>query len=237
MQLSEKIIEKTEPSTVSKEQIVALEKVSMGYLTGQEVLKDVSLSIARGGFHFLSGQSGAGKSSLLNLIALSVRPTRGSVRLFDTETTKLTRHQLPAMRRRVGMVFQDYRLIDHLTVEENVGLPLKIAGESKKQIADKVAELLSWVGLGAYHKARPEILSGGQKQRVAIARAVVTKPDILLADEPSGNLDASLRIKFMHLFETLHKDGMTLIFATHDETLISMFRYPVLRLKDGRLLK
>ena len=226
-----------QPSATPKEQIVALEKVSMGYLSGQEVLRDISLSIDRGGFHFLSGVSGAGKSSLLNVIALSVRPNRGSVQLFGQETTRLLRHQLPALRRRVGMVYQDYRLIDHLTVEENVGLPLKIAGEDKKQIADKVTELLEWVGLGAYHKARPEVLSGGQKQRVAIARAVVTRPDILLADEPSGNLDASLRIKFMHLFETLHGDGMTIIFATHDETLISMFNYPVLRLKEGRLIK
>lgn len=225
------------PAAHTQEQIVTLEKVSMGYLTGQEVLKDITLSIAGGGFYFLSGASGAGKSSLLSVIALATRPNRGSVQLFGTETTRLSRQELPALRRKVGMVFQDYRLIDHLTVEENIGLPLKIAGESKKDIAGKVAELIDWVGLGAYHKARPEILSGGQKQRVAIARAVVTKPDILLADEPSGNLDASLRVRFMHLFETLHKDGMTIVFATHDETLISMFNYPVLRLKDGRLIK
>jgi cell division transport system ATP-binding protein len=237
MHLSEQIIAMAHPPDATQEQIVKLENVSMGYLSGQEVLKDVSLSIARGGFHFLSGASGAGKSSLLNVIALAVRPNRGNVRLFGTETTKLSRHQLPSLRRRVGMVFQDYRLIDHLTVEENVGLPLKVAGESRRQSAGKVADLLAWVGLGAYHKARPEILSGGQKQRVAIARAVITKPDILLADEPSGNLDSALRIRFMHLFETLHKDGMTVVFATHDETLISMFEYPVLRLKDGRLVK
>jgi cell division transport system ATP-binding protein len=237
MRLSEKIIEKPQPVAVPQEQILKLENVSMGYLTGQEVLKDISLSVARGGFHFLSGVSGAGKSSLLGVIALAVRPQRGNVELFGTETTQLARNELPPLRRRVGMVYQDYRLIDHLSIEENVGLPLKIAGEPKKVIADKVEELLAWVGLSAYHKARPEILSGGQKQRVAIARAVVTNPDILLADEPSGNLDASLRIKFMHLFETLHKDGTTIIFATHDEMLISMFRYPVIRLKDGRLVK
>jgi cell division transport system ATP-binding protein len=214
-----------------------MEKVSMGYLSGQEVLQGITLSIDRGGFYFLSGASGAGKSSLLNVMALSVRPQRGSVRLFGTETTLLTRYELPALRRRIGTVFQDYRLIDHLTIEENVGLPLKIAGESKKKIAEKVSELLTWVGLGAYHKARPEILSGGQKQRVAIARAVINKPDILLADEPSGNLDSALRLKFMYLFEELYKSGTTIVFATHDETLISMFDYPVLRLKDGRLVK
>jgi len=220
----------------SGEPIVQLDKVSMGYISGQEVLRDITLSINRGGFYFLSGASGVGKSSLLNIIALSAQPNRGSVRLFGTETTKLSRGQLPMFRHRIGTVFQDYRLIDHLTIGENVGLPLKIAGEPKHQIADKVKELLEWVGLAAYHKARPEILSGGQKQRAAIARAVISKPDILLADEPSGNLDAALRLKFMYLFETLNKNGTTIILATHDEGLTSMFSYPVIKLKDGKVL-
>lgn len=218
------------------EQIVRLEKISMGYLTGQEVLHDITLSINRGGFYFLSGASGAGKSSLLNVIALAARPHRGSVRLFGTETSYLTRDKLPEYRRRIGTVFQDYRLIDHLTVEENVGLPLKIAGEPKPSIAEKVSELLEWVGLSGYHKAKPEILSGGQKQRAAIARAVIGKPDILLADEPSGNLDSALRMKFMYLFEALNKTGTTIIFATHDESLTSLFPYPVMRIKEGRLV-
>ncbi len=236
MHLGEKIIRTGSAASLATE-VIQLTKVSMGYLSGQEVLRDISLSITRGGFYFLAGASGAGKSSLLNVMALSVRPTRGNVQLFGTETTTLSRHQLPALRRRVGTVFQDYRLIDHLSIEENVGLPLKIAGEPKREIAEKVSELLAWVGLGAYHKARPEILSGGQKQRAAIARAVINNPDILLADEPSGNLDSALRYKFMYLFEELNKIGTTIVFATHDETLISMFNYPVLRLKDGRLVK
>jgi cell division transport system ATP-binding protein len=170
-------------------------------------------------------------------MALAIRPTRGNVLLFGKDTSGLARDALPPLRRRIGTVFQDYRLIDHLTVEENIGLPLKIAGETKKQVAAKVTELLAWVGLSAYHKARPDILSGGQKQRVAIARAVVTSPDILLADEPSGNLDPSLRLKFMYLFETLHKGGTTIVFATHDDVLISMFEHPVIRLRDGRIEK
>lgn len=231
------VAEKLLGTASAGEQIVRLEKVSMGYLSGQEVLRDISLSINRGGFYFLSGVSGVGKSSLLNIIALSVRPNRGSVRMFGTETTQLPRQKLPLLRRRIGTVFQDYRLIDHLTVEENVGLPLKIAGEPRHVITEKISELLEWVGLAAYHKAKPEILSGGQKQRVAIARAVIAKPDILLADEPSGNLDAALRMKFMYLFETLNKNGTTIVFATHDEGLTSMFNYPVIRLKDGRLVK
>ncbi|MEI7669681.1 MAG: ATP-binding cassette domain-containing protein [Pseudomonadota bacterium] len=223
-------------NNITGNQIIHLEKIAMGYLSGQEVLRDVNLSINRGGFYFLSGPSGVGKSTLLNLISLAIRPNRGSVNLFGIETTKLEREQLPQLRRRIGIVYQDYRLIEHLTIEENVGLPLKIAGESKQQIHDKVNELLEWVGLGAYHKAKPEILSGGQKQRAAIARAVITKPDILLADEPSGNLDYNLRTKFMYLFETLHKNGTTILFATHDDNLTSMFKYPVLKLKDGRMI-
>lgn len=224
-------------STSSPEAILSLKNVTMGYLKGQEVLHDINLSINRSSFTFLSGASGAGKSTLLNLMALANRPTHGSVVLFGKDTTNLLRSELPPLRRRIGTVFQDYRLIDHLTVEENIGLPLKIAGESRKQVAEKVAELLSWVGLTAYHKARPDILSGGQKQRVAIARAVVTAPDIILADEPSGNLDPNLRLKFMYLFETLYKGGTTIVFATHDDSLISTFKHPVIRLKDGRLVK
>jgi cell division transport system ATP-binding protein len=225
----------TKKVATSIESILRLEDVSMGYISGQDVLKDITLSINRGGFYFLSGASGAGKSSLLNIFALALKPTKGKVVLFDKDTTGLMRNDLPPLRRRIGTVFQDYRLIDHLSVEENIGLPLKIAGESKKQVADKVASLLAWVGLSAFSKTRPDILSGGQKQRVAIARAVVTSPDILLADEPSGNLDPKLRLKFMYLFETLHKGGTTIVFATHDEELISKFPHPVMRLRDGRI--
>lgn len=216
--------------------MISLEKVSMGYIRGQEVLKDVSLKLAPGSFHFVSGASGAGKSSLLSLLALSHKPGSGQMTLFSKNVAKLDRVGSARMRRRIGTVFQDYRLLEHLTVEENVALPLKVMGESPKLIDDKVKELLSWVGLGAYHKARPEILSGGQKQRAAIARAVISKPDLLVADEPTGNLDPALGLKFMYLFEALNKTGTTIVLATHDEHLISLFQYPVIRLKDGRLL-
>ena len=216
--------------------MIRLDKVSMGYLSGQEVLKDVSLTFESGTFHFISGESGAGKSSLLSLLALSHTPVRGKITMFGKDTTRLSRTGMAGMRRRIGSVFQDFRLLDHLNVEENVGLPLKVAGESPAMIAGKVKELLAWVGLGAYHKARPEILSGGQKQRVAIARAVITKPDLLIADEPTGNLDGALALKFMYLFEALNKTGTTIVFATHDENLISLFQYPVIRLRDGRVI-
>lgn len=219
------------------EPVLTLDDVSVGYINGQDVLKNISLTINRGGFYFLSGASGAGKSTLLNVLSLAIRPSRGKVHLFGQDTSGLTRNELPPLRRRIGTVFQDYRLIDHLTVEENIGLPLKIAGETQQQVDTKVAALLAWVGLSAFNKTRPDILSGGQKQRVAIARAVVTSPDILLADEPSGNLDPILRLKFMYLFETLFKSGTTIVFATHDEELISKFPHPVIRLRAGELIQ
>lgn len=217
--------------------MITCENVSMGYVTGKEVLKDISLDIAKSSFHFISGASGAGKSSLLGLLALTLKASRGNITMFGQDVATLTRDELAGMRRKIGMVYQDFRLINHLTVEENVALPLKISGDSKADAREKVDELLKWVGLEDYRNVRPEVLSGGQKQRVAIARAVVGKPDLLLADEPSGNLDPALSLKFMYLFEALNKAGTTILIATHAENLISMFPYPVLRLRDGRLVK
>ncbi len=215
--------------------VITLEKICMGYLTGQEVLKDISFTLERGSFTFISGASGAGKSSLLSLLSLIQNPSRGKLSVLGQDVATLDRRDHALLRRRIGTVFQDYRLLNYLSVGENVGLPLKIAGEPEGMIQDKVKELLSWVGLEAYRKAKPDILSGGQKQRAAIARAVITKPDLLVADEPSGNLDSALSLKFMYLFEALNKTGTTIIFATHDEHLISLFQYPVLHLKDGRM--
>ena len=217
--------------------MIICEKLSMGYVTGKEVLKDISFCLNPGSFHFISGASGAGKSSLLGLLSLALPASSGSLNLFGEEAGHLTRDQLAQLRRRIGVVYQDFRLINHLSVEENVALPLKIAGERPADITEKVNELLSWVGLEEYRRVKPPLLSGGQKQRVAIARAVIAKPDLLLADEPSGNLDPALSLKFMYLFEALNKAGTTILIATHAENIISMFDYPVLRLKDGRLLR
>lgn len=208
----------------------------MEYVPGQEILKDVSLNLPRGSFHFITGASGTGKSTLLSLISFQHRVTRGTIRMFGEDVTNVPREQLPKLRRRVGLVMQDYRLLEHLTVAENVGLPLKIAGESQDVIDAKAAELLEWVGISQHYDAYPRILSGGQKQRVAIARAVITKPDVLLADEPTGNLDIDLALRFMYLFEGLNQSGTTVLFATHDEHLISRYNHTVLRLKDGRLV-
>ena len=217
--------------------MLELEHIAMEYLPGQEILKDVSMELKRGSFHFITGASGTGKSTLLSLLSLQYRASKGKIRMFGEDITHLPREQMPRLRRRVGIVLQDYRLLDHLTIAQNVALPLKVAGETDEVITEKVKELLEWVGLPEYHDARPAILSGGQKQRAAIARAVITKPDLLLADEPTGNLDSELALRFMYLFEALNQSGTTVLLATHDEHLISLFNYPVLRLKDGKLTK
>jgi cell division transport system ATP-binding protein len=217
--------------------MISLEKVSLAYHADQPVLRDVSLSLPRGSFHFLGGASGAGKSTLMSLIALMRRPTSGKIRMFGIDTSVQPREALPPLRRRVGVVYQDFRLLDHLNVEENIALPLKVNGESRPHIMAKTREMVEWVGLKDVAKALPATLSGGQKQRVAIARAVICNPDIILADEPSGNLDRSLSHRFMHLFTELHKQGTTVLYATHDEELIRHFEHPVLRLEKGRVLE
>jgi cell division transport system ATP-binding protein len=205
----------------------------MGYASGKPVLQGVSFSLEPGSFYFLSGPSGAGKTTLLGLLALTQRPTSGAIRMFGHNVTQLPRAELPRLRRRIGMVSQDYQLLSHLTVRENVALPLKVAGVDEITASLQVEEMLEWVGLKDCMDTKPEELSGGQKQRVCIARAVVTKPEVLLADEPSGNLDLKLSLRFMYLFEALHKMGTTVLFASHDDYLISQFNHPVLKLRDG----
>lgn len=213
--------------------VITCDNVGMEYMRGREILRDVSFSLETGSFNFLSGASGVGKTTLLGVLALTHRPTHGRVRMFGEEVTSLPREALAPLRRRIGTVSQDYRLLSHLTVQENVALPLKVAGEPEHVIRHRVDEILDWVGLSGHRTARPEELSGGQKQRVCIARSVIHRPEVLLCDEPSGNLDLQLSLRFMYLFEALHKMGTTVLLATHDDYLISQFTYPVMRLKDG----
>lgn len=215
--------------------MIELEKVYLSYDKEHSILRNVNLTLRRGSFHFLAGPSGAGKSTLMSLISLMMRPSSGTIRMFDVDTSALPHAALPPLRRRVGMVYQDFRLLDHLSVEENIGLPLKVMGESRRHVAAKVREMIEWVGLKDVQKAHPPVLSGGQKQRVAIARAVISNPDIILADEPSGSLDWNLSLRFMHLFTELHRQGTTVLYATHDEELIKQHDYPVLRLANGRV--
>jgi len=213
--------------------IARFENVGLRYGMGPEVLQDVSFELAPGSFHFMTGLSGAGKSTLLRLIYLALRPTRGLVTLFGHDIATTARRELPAMRRRMGVVFQDFRLLDHLTALENVALPLRVAGAKESEVRAHVAELLAWVGLANHLKARPSTLSGGQQQRVAIARAVINRPRLLLADEPTGNVDDKMAMRLLYLLEELNKLGTTIIIATHNEALVSRFSHPRLHLEDG----
>jgi cell division transport system ATP-binding protein len=218
-----------------RDDVVRFQNVGMRYELGQEVLHDVSLRLTAGSFHLLTGESGAGKSSLLRLMYLGRRPSRGLITLFGHDIATTPRKDLPALRRRIGVIFQDFRLVDHLTAMENVALPLRVAGASEEQIQDHVPELLRWVGLENHIHSRPPILSGGQKQRVAIARAVIARPQLLLADEPTGNVDDKIAERLMHLLEELNKIGTTIIVATHNQALVSAFSYPRLHLEGGEL--
>jgi cell division transport system ATP-binding protein len=215
--------------------MLTFDNVGMRYGTGPEVLRDVSFHLAPGSFHFLTGASGAGKTTLLRLMYLAQKPTRGTFSLFGRDVVTLARAERPDLRRRIGVVFQDFRLLDHLTALENVALPLRIAGHSSAEIDAHVAELLSWVGLKQQVNARPAQLSGGQQQRVAIARAVIARPDLLLADEPTGNVDDRIAVRLLHLFEEMNKVGTTIVFATHNQQLISRFPHPVLHVEQGEV--
>lgn len=201
--------------------IVEFETVGLRYGTGAEVLRDLDFRLAAGGFYFLTGASGAGKTSLLKLLYLAQRPTRGRIRLFGQELSDAPREVLPGFRRRIGVVFQDFRLIRHLTAYDNVALPLRVAGRSESEIEGPVREMLDWVGLGDRAGARPPTLSGGEQQRVAIARAVITQPDLLVADEPTGNVDSDMAARLLHLFGALNRLGTTVVVATHDISLIA----------------
>lgn len=216
--------------------MIRLENVSLSYDGGHDVLKNVSFSLQEGSFHFLTGPSGAGKSSLLRLMYLGARPTRGHVVMFNKRVDECRRAELPALRRRIGVVFQDFRLLPHLTALENVALPLRIAGNvEESEMRTHVAELLRWVGLGGHVHARPAQLSGGQQQRVAIARAVVSRPSLLLADEPTGNVDDDSGMRLLHLFSELNKLGTTIVIASHNKALMEKLGKPQLVLQDGGL--
>lgn len=219
----------------SADEILRLSNVSMRYGRGPEVLGDVSLSLPRGSFHFVTGPSGAGKSSLLKLIYLAARPSSGAVRLFGQDVSALPAADLPHIRRRIGVVFQDLLLLDHLSAFDNTALPLRIAGHRASEYRSDVAELLTWVGLGARMHALPPTLAGGEKQRLAIARAVVNRPEILLADEPTGNVDHEMSLRIYRLFVELNRLGTTVVIATHDQDLVARSGRPVLHLDKGRL--
>lgn len=215
--------------------MIRFENVGLRYDLGPEVLQDLSFSLAPGSFHFLVGASGAGKSSLLKLMYLALKPSRGLISLFGRDIATTDRDDLPALRRQVGVVFQEFRMLRHLSAFDNVALPMRVAGTREGEIQTNVKELLAWVGLHDHMEARPPTLSGGQQQRLAIARAVIARPKLLLADEPTGNVDDLMALRLMHLFEELNKLGTTVVIATHNESLVKRLGHPSLRLGQGRL--
>ncbi|MGQ0662233.1 MAG: cell division ATP-binding protein FtsE [Pseudomonadota bacterium] len=216
--------------------MVRFENVGLRYGLGPEVLRDISFELGAGSFHFLTGPSGAGKSSLLSLMYLARRPGRGLISLFGRDIATIPRSELPALRRQIGVVFQDFRLLDHLSALDNVALPLRVAGLDEREITAHVVELLTWVGLGDHLEAKPLTLSGGQKQRISIARAVITRPSLILADEPTGNVDDRIAFRLLRLFEELNRMGTTIVIATHNARLVARFPHPELRLENSHLV-
>ena len=215
--------------------MIRFENVGLRYGLGPEVLRDLNFGIDGQSFQFLTGPSGAGKTSLLRLMLLSLRPTRGLISMFDHDTVTLSKDGRANLRRRIGIVFQDFRLLDHLTTYENVALPLRVLGKEEADYRAEVVELLQWVGLGDRMGALPPILSGGEKQRAAIARAVIARPQLLLADEPTGNVDPNLGQRLLRLFIELNKSGTAVVIATHDIALMDEYDARRLVLHEGRL--
>jgi len=216
--------------------IVTFDNVGLRYGTDPEVLSDLSFTLFPGRFYFLTGASGAGKTSLLKLLYLAQRPSRGAIRMFGRDVITMPRDDLPHFRRRLGVVFQDFRLVKHLSAFDNVALPLRVAGVKEADLMRPVAEMLDWVGLTHRCHALPATLSGGEQQRVAIARAVIGRPDLLVADEPTGNVDPDMALKLMRLFEALNRLGTTVVVATHDVHLLkNVSDCLIMRLEKGRL--
>ena len=229
--------------------MVAFEDVSLRYGTtrpaGQvteedhsnTILKSLNFELSAGSFHFLTGPSGAGKTSLLKMIYLAQKPTSGQITLFGEAIRPHDRVQTARLRSNLGIVFQEFRLLDHLNVFDNAALPLFVHGQPFKKYHDDVTELLSWVGLKNRLQAMPHVLSGGEKQRLAIARAVVTRPTLILADEPTGNIDYAMGLRIIRLFIELNRLGATVLVATHDEGLVKASGMPVLELSDGHIFR
>ncbi|MBL8572505.1 MAG: cell division ATP-binding protein FtsE [Hyphomicrobiaceae bacterium] len=215
--------------------MIRFENVGLRYGVGTEILRDLTFEIAPRSFQFLTGPSGAGKTSLIRLLFMSLKPTRGLISIFGRDTSSVGRDELPSLRRRIGVVFQDFRLLDHLTTYENVALPLRVLGKDEVEYRGDVIELLKWVGLGDRMHVLPPVLSGGEKQRAAIARALITKPEILLADEPTGNVDPPLARRLLRLFIELNRLGTSVLIATHDFSLMDQIDARRFILTDGRM--
>lgn len=215
--------------------MIRFENVSLKYGRGAEILRDVSFHLRSGSFHFLTGPSGAGKTTLLKLMFLSLLPTHGNIDLFDENVDSINTARRAQLRRRIGIVFQDFRLLDHMTTWENVALPLRVTGRKESDYREDVTDLLQWVGLGDRMYHYPSVLSGGEKQRAAIARAVIGKPELLLADEPTGNVDPQMARRLLRLFIELNRLGTSVVIATHDHQLMRQYKAPRMELHDGHV--
>ncbi|MFN0218315.1 MAG: cell division ATP-binding protein FtsE [Hyphomicrobium sp.] len=215
--------------------MIRLTNVGLKYDRGPEVLVDVNFHLRPGSFHFLHGASGAGKTSLLRLMFMSLHPTRGNLQMFNEDISRVSPQKRAQLRRRIGIVFQDFRLLDHLTIWENVALPLQVIGKKPNDYREDVTDLLQWVGLGDRMYANPSVLSGGEKQRAAIARAVIGKPEVLLADEPTGNVDPQMARRLLRLFVELNRLGTSVVIATHDHQLMRQFKAPRIEVHQGHV--
>jgi cell division transport system ATP-binding protein len=215
--------------------VIRLTNIALAYERGNDILAEVNFHLRPGSFHFLTGPSGAGKTSLLRLLFMSLHPTGGHIYLFNQDVSRISTSKRAQLRRRIGIVFQDFRLLDHLTTWENVALPLRVVGKRIADYREDVTDLLQWVGLGDRMHAYPSILSGGEKQRAAIARAVIGKPELLLADEPTGNVDPQMARRLLRLFIELNRLGTSVLIATHDHQLMRQFKAPRLELHDGHV--
>tara|TARA_B000000565_G_scaffold255805_1_gene238045 strand:- start:31580 stop:32296 length:717 start_codon:yes stop_codon:yes gene_type:complete len=215
--------------------LIEMEKLTLSFGQSHPLFDEMNLTIKEGSFQFLMGPSGAGKSTLLKMLYLDQLPDKGTLRAFGLNIRDLSMDQRALLRRKIGVVFQDFRLIDNLTALENVSLPLKVQGVHNKQRQEEAMELLEWVGLKDKFNAYPPEMSGGQQQRVAIARAVIVRPKLLLADEPTGNVDDDVAMRLIYLFEQLHKSGATIVVATHNHALSAAFPYDEMMIQDGKV--
>ena len=215
--------------------MIRLNSIALKYGRGGDVLRDVTFHLRPGSFHFLTGPSGSGKTSLLRMLFMSIQPTRGQLYILGQDAARINPSRRANLRRRIGIVFQDFRLLDHLTTWENVALPLRVTGKRLSDYKEDVTDLLQWVGLGDRMYSFPHVLSGGEKQRAAIARAVINKPELLLADEPTGNVDPQMARRLLRLFIELNRLGTSVVIATHDHQLMRQTKAPRLELHDGHV--